>query len=95
MMKIKIDKQGRVVNPCTQINTTVFAMQRNGTAVDSGNLVPQFMKDDDRPLNLWKDQDPMYYRHFDPEKFHQAREFEKQGTDSAQAAQNINAVLNK
>lgn len=93
-MRFVKDKQGRYVNPCSQINTSVFSMQKTGVSVSSDNTEPQFMQDDDRPLDLWRSQDPLYYRSFDPQKYHEIKDRERIGEQSEQAAKNINAVVN-
>lgn len=93
-MNIKKDKQGRIINPATQIVTSVYAMQKNGTSVSSGNLSPQFMKDDEEPLSIFRDFDPLYNADLDPFEIKQLREQERQSEDTSRQAQNINAVVN-
>lgn len=94
-MRLVKDKQGRYVNPCTQINTSIFAMERNGTSIsDSSKLTPAFMEDSDKPLQFFQVQDPLYYNDYDPFKMKAMRESEKHGEQSAQFAQNINSVIN-
>lgn len=92
-MNTKVDKQGRIVNPCVQIDTSVFAMNKNGTSLSTSQQTPQFMKDDDEPLSIFRDIDPLYNVALDPFEIKQQRDRELTQQDTAQAAKNINAVM--
>lgn len=93
-MNIKLDKQGRILNPAVQIVTSVYAMQKNGTSVSSANLSPVFMKQDDEPLHVFRDVDPLYNADLDPFEISKLRDQERQSEDTSRHAQNINAVIN-
>lgn len=92
-MNTKYDKLGRIVNPCVQIDTSVFAMNKNGTSLQTSQTTPQFMKDSDEPLSIFRDIDPLYNADLDPFEIEQLRDRERNADATASAAQNINAVM--
>lgn len=92
-MNTKRDKQGRIVNPCVQIDTSVFAMNKNGTALTTSQQTPKFMTDKDEPLNIFRDVDPLYNADLDPFEIEKMRDAERSKETTSAAAQNINAVI--
>lgn len=94
-MAVRYDLFGRRQNPAVQINTSVTNLQLNQIDVSNENSEPQFMEEGDRPLKFFKDQDPMYWRKFDPQKYAQMKEArEAPELNSQKSAENLNPVLN-
>lgn len=92
-MNTKRDKQGRIVNPCVQIDTSVYAMNKNGTALTTSQTTPQFMTDKDEPLHIFRDVDPLYNVELNPFEIEKMRDAERTQETTSVAAQNINAVI--
>lgn len=91
----KYDIFGRRVNPCVQINTSITNLVDNQIDVSNGNTDPQFMKDDDRPIHMFRDNDPMYHRKFDPQEYAKKKAAQESSQqNSALSAQRINPLLN-
>lgn len=92
-MNTKRDKKGRIVNPCVQIDTSVYAMNKNGTALTTSQLTPKFMTDKDEPLSIFRDVDPLYNADLDPFEIEKMRDAERSQETTSAAAKNINAVM--
>lgn len=91
----KFDKNGRRVNPCVQINTSITNLVDNQIDVSDGNSEPQFMRDDDRAIHMFRDNDPIYYRKFDPQEYAKKKAAQESSQkNSALSAQRINPLLN-
>lgn len=94
-MNVRFDKQGRLVNPSVQLNTSVYSMMKNGTELeDTGEPVFDESSDRDKApaLNFFHELDPMTYKSYDPSSVKAARELESASDMSSRAAANINAV---
>lgn len=92
----------RFENPCVQLNTSITQIMNEGIELPV-NQDMQFTSDlvegyaplgDCQPFQIFKVDDPLTYRSFDPKKFKQMREAQKLGENSAQNAENLNPQIN-
>lgn len=95
---IKINEyNGKFENPTVQLNTSITQIMNEGIDLPvSDNMM--FTSDmvenysplgDCLPFRIFKVDDPLTYRKFDPKKIKQMRDANKQGEQSAQNAQNL------
>lgn len=99
---VKISEySGRFENPAVQLSTTMTQVMNEGIDLPvSGDL--QFTSDlvsdyaplgNCTPFQIFKSDDPLTYRKFDPKKIKQMREANKQGEQSGQNAENLNPSI--
>lgn len=100
---IKINEyNGRLENPTVQLNTSITQVMNEGIELptnDDMQFTSDLVKDyvplgDCTPFQIFKSDDPLTYRSFDPKKIKQMREQMKQGEQSAQNAENLNPQIN-
>lgn len=100
---VKINEYtGRFENPAVQLNTSITQIMNEGIELPV-NQDMQFTSDlvqdyaplgDCQPFQIFKVDDPLTYRSFDPKKIKQMREAQKQGEKSAQNAEMLNPQIN-
>lgn len=93
-MNLKFNRKGELLNPCVQLNTSIYSMQKNGADV-SDDTEPVFYdggEDAENGAAFFKDSDPLYYRSYDPFEVAANAELQKSKDLSAMNANNINAV---
>lgn len=100
---VKINEYtGQYENPAVQLNTSITQIMNEGIELPV-NQDMQFTSDlvqdytplgNCQPFQIFKVDDPLTYRSFDPKKIKQMREAQKQGEQSAQNAENLNPQIN-
>lgn len=96
-MNLKFNRKGELLNPCVQLNTSIFSMQKNGADI-SEDAEPVFYDGGDDAkcgAAFFKDSDPLYYRSYDPFEVAANAELQKSKDLSSMNANNINAVNNQ
>ena len=100
---IKINEyNGLFENPAVQLNTSVTQIMNEGIDLPVNDNM-QFTSDlfenynplgeNCRPFQIFKTDDPLTYRSFDPKKIKQMRDAAKQGEQSAANAEKINPTI--
>lgn len=99
---VKINEYtGRFENPCVQLNTSITQIMNEGIELPV-NQDMQFTSDlvkdytplgDCQPFQIFKVDDPLTYRKFDPRKIKQMREQNAQSESSASNAEHINPSI--
>lgn len=94
---------GLFINPCVQLNTSVTQIMNESIDLPQSDEM-QFTSDlvddysplgDSEPFRIFKVDDPLTYRKFDPKAIKVAKEQNKQGEQSGTNAANINPVINQ
>lgn len=92
---------GCFINPCVQLNTSVTQIMNESIDLPQSDDM-QFTSDlvndyfplgDSEPFRIFKVDDPLTYRKFDPKAIKAAKEQEKQGEQSASNATKINPSI--
>lgn len=90
-------------NPAVQLNTSVTQIFNEGIELPTNedmqftsDLVKDYapLGDNCTPFQIFKVDDPLTYRKFDPKKLKQMREQNKQGEQSAANAEKLNPQIN-
>lgn len=76
-------------NQCVQMDTSVYSMQLHSIDI-AQDTEPQFMEDDDEPLNYFRASDPFYYNDYDP--YTQDVDDFENGARSQEAADSLNPL---
>lgn len=105
MANLKINEyRNCFINPSVQLNTSVTQVMNESIKlpVNEQLLFTSDNVDDYTPLNentmpyrIFKDDDPLTYRTFDPKAIKAAKDANDQTNQSATNADNINPVINK
>lgn len=87
-------KSGELLNPSVQIDTSLYAMEKNGTELeDTGEPVfDEEGQENGAAFNMFREMDPLYYKDFNPKEVKAQRELERSKDLSGKQAANINAV---
>ena len=92
-MKRKFDSNGRIVNPCVQMNTSITQIQSNDIEI-STNDEPQYMEEGDPVVHIFKDNDYMTYRKYDPKAYAEWKASQKKPA-TQENADKLNPVISQ
>lgn len=101
---LKINEySGLFMNPAVQLNTSITQIVNEAIDLPSNDEM-QFTSDlvdnysplgESEPFRIFKVDDPLTYRKFDPQAINAAKEQNKHGEQSGNNAANINPVINQ